>query len=48
MIKNDVRARQLITITLNPKKIANSDGNFDVQEWDQITRQHFCALGDCM
>jgi hypothetical protein len=23
-----------------------SVGYFDVQEWDQITGQHFCALGD--
>jgi len=25
VIKNDVRARQLITVTLNPDKIVNSD-----------------------
>jgi hypothetical protein len=25
MIKNDVRVRRLITITLNPEKIVNSD-----------------------
>jgi D-alanyl-D-alanine carboxypeptidase len=25
VIKNDIRARRLITVTLNPKKIVNSD-----------------------
>jgi hypothetical protein len=35
VIKNDVRARRLITVTLNSEKIVNSDvsvGHFDVRE----------------